>query len=133
MDFNDTQEEAAFRAETRAFLAANAEPKSRARAVLRGGLDAETVRHCKAWQAKKADAGFAGITWPKRFAGREASPIFQVIYLQEEENYAVPRGLFEIGLGMCIPTMMAYAKPEQLDRYVRPALRGEEVWCQLFS
>jgi alkylation response protein AidB-like acyl-CoA dehydrogenase len=45
----------------------------------------------------------------------------------------VPRGLFEIGLGMCIPTMMAYAKPEQLDRYVRPALRGEEVWCQLFS
>jgi acyl-CoA dehydrogenase len=34
---------------------------------------------------------------------------------------------------MCIPTMMAYAKPEQLDRYVRPALRGEEVWCQLFS
>ena len=45
----------------------------------------------------------------------------------------MPRGLFEIGLGMCIPTMMAYAKPEQLDRYVRPALRGEEVWCQLFS
>ena len=34
---------------------------------------------------------------------------------------------------MCIPTMMTYAKPEQLDRYVRPALRGEEVWCQLFS
>ena len=29
--------------------------------------------------------------------------------------------------------MMAYAKPEQLERYVRPALRGEEVWCQLFS
>jgi len=29
--------------------------------------------------------------------------------------------------------MMAYAQPEQLDRFVRPALRGEEVWCQLFS
>ena len=39
-----------------------------------------------------------------------------MIYNQEEENYAVPRGLFEIGLGMCIPTMMTYAKPEQLDR-----------------
>jgi len=34
---------------------------------------------------------------------------------------------------MCIPTMMAYARPEQLERYVTPALRGEEVWCQLFS
>jgi alkylation response protein AidB-like acyl-CoA dehydrogenase len=34
---------------------------------------------------------------------------------------------------MCIPTMMAYAKPEQLQRHVRPALYGEEIWCQLFS
>src|SRR5262245_7582972 len=134
MDFNDTPHEAAFRAEARAFLKANAEPKSRARPVLRlGDLGVDAVQRCKAWPAKKVDAGFAGITWPKRFGGREASPILHVIYQQEEENYAVPRGLFEIGLGMCNPTMMAYAAPEQLDRYVRPALRGEEVWCQLFS
>jgi alkylation response protein AidB-like acyl-CoA dehydrogenase len=134
MDFSDTPEEAAFRAEARTFLAANAEPKSGARPVLRlAGMDAEAVARCKAWQAKKADAGFAGLTWPKRFGGRELSPIFQVIFNQEEEDYAISRGLFEIGLGMCIPTMMAYAKPEQLDRYVRPALRGQEVWCQLFS
>jgi alkylation response protein AidB-like acyl-CoA dehydrogenase len=134
MDFNDTPEEAAFRNEARGFLAANAEPKSRARPVLRlGDLGGDGVQRCKEWQAKKADAGFAAITWPKQYGGREASPILQVIYHQEEDNYAVPRGLFEIGLGMCIPTMMAYATPEQLDRHVRPALRGEEVWCQLFS
>jgi alkylation response protein AidB-like acyl-CoA dehydrogenase len=134
MDFNDTPDEAIFRAEARAFLAANADPKAGARPVLRqSGVDADAVARCKAWQAKKADAGFAGLTWPKRFGGREASPILQVIYNQEEEDFAVPRGLYEIGLGMCIPTMMAYAQPEQLDRYVRPALRGEEVWCQLFS
>jgi alkylation response protein AidB-like acyl-CoA dehydrogenase len=134
MDFSDTQEEAEFRAEARAFLQANAERKSRARPVLRlGDMGEDAVRRCKEWQAKKADAGFAAITWPKRFGGREASPVLQVIYQQEEENFSVPRGLFEIGLGMCIPTMMTYAKPEQLERYVRPALRGEEVWCQLFS
>ena len=128
MDFNDTAEEAAFRGEARAFLQANAEPKGRARPVLRlGDMGSGAVHLCKAWQAKKADAGFAGITWPKRFGGREAPPIFQVIYLQEEDHYAVPRGLFEIGLGMCIPTMMAYASPEQLERYVRPALRGENL------
>jgi alkylation response protein AidB-like acyl-CoA dehydrogenase len=134
MDFNDTPEEAAFRAEARAFISANAQPKVGSRPVLRqSGVDTEAVARCKAWQANKADAGFAGLTWPKRFGGREASPILQVIYNQEEEDFVVPRGLYEIGLGMCIPTMMAYAKPEQLDRYVRPALRGEEVWCQLFS
>jgi alkylation response protein AidB-like acyl-CoA dehydrogenase len=134
MDFNDTPEEAAFRAEARAFLAANAEPKASGRPTLRlGGMTPEEVKRCKAWQSKKTDAGFTGITWPKRFGGRELSPIFQVIYNQEEEDFTVPRGLFEIGLGMCIPTMMTYAKPEQLDRYVQPALRGQEVWCQLFS
>jgi alkylation response protein AidB-like acyl-CoA dehydrogenase len=134
MDFNDTPEEAAFRAEARAFLSANAQPKAGSRPTLRqGGMDATGVAQAKHWQAKKADAGMAGLTWPKKFGGREASPILQVIYNQEEEDFTVPRGLFEIGLGMCIPTMMAYAKPEQLDRYVRPALRGEEVWCQLFS
>ena len=56
-----------------------------------------------------------------------------MIYQQEESNYLVPLGFFDIGLGMCIPTMMAYATPEQLKRYVKPALHGEEVWCQLFS
>ncbi|MGE0226491.1 MAG: acyl-CoA dehydrogenase family protein [Acetobacteraceae bacterium] len=134
MDFNDTPDEAAFRARARDFLAANAEPKAGTRPVLRlGGMDAAMVATCKAWQAKKAEAGFAGITWPKQWGGQELSPIMQVIFNQEEENYAIPRGLFEIGLGMCIPTMMTYAKPEQLERYVPPALRGEEVWCQLFS
>ena len=134
MDFNDTPAEAAFRAEARAFLAANAAPKANSRPTLRlGNLDAEAVRRCKEWQARKADAGMAGLTWPRKFGGREAPAIFQVIYNQEEEDFTVPRGLYEIGLGMCIPTMMTYAKPDQLDRYVRPALRGEEVWCQLFS
>jgi alkylation response protein AidB-like acyl-CoA dehydrogenase len=134
MDFNDTQDQAAFRAEARAFLTAHAKPRAGTKPVLRqSGIDAAAVKACKAWQALKADAGFAGLTWPKRFGGREMPPIFQVIYHQEEEDFVVPRGLYEIGLGMCIPTMMTYANPEQLDRYVAPALHGEEVWCQLFS
>jgi alkylation response protein AidB-like acyl-CoA dehydrogenase len=134
MDFDDTREEAAFRAEARAFLAANAELKSIAKPVSRGRhITPAEIARAKDWQAKKYAAGFAGITWPKRWGGRELAPIFNVIYQQEEEAYAVPRGVFEIGLGMCIPTMMAYAKPEQLERYVGPALRGEEIWCQLFS
>ncbi|MBS0644856.1 MAG: acyl-CoA dehydrogenase family protein [Proteobacteria bacterium] len=134
MDFNDTKEEAEFRARARAFLQANAKPKAGSRPVLRAlGVDAEGVKACKAWQVKKADAGFAAITWPKRYGGQELPPIFQVIYNQEEDEFVTPKGLFEIGLGMCIPTLMAYAQPEQLERYVPKALRGEEVWCQLFS
>jgi alkylation response protein AidB-like acyl-CoA dehydrogenase len=138
MDFNDTSEEAAFRADVRRFLEANAKRRSATETAHRGRYIpdanmAESLARAKEWQAKKADAGFAAITWPKKWGGRDGSPIEQVIYNQEEANYAVPRGVFEIGLGMCIPTMMAYGTPEQLERHVRPALRGEEVWCQLFS
>ena len=134
MDFDDTPAEAAFRAEVRAFLDANARKKDRSQAAQRyGDVDAERLREAKAWQAKKAAAGFAGITWSKQWGGREGTPMQQIIYNQEEANYDVPQGVFVIGLGMCIPTLMTYAPQEQLQRYVPPALRGDEVWCQLFS
>src|ERR1700694_677816 len=128
MDFNDTPEEAAFRAQVRAFLDRNAERKTGKRQVFRGRHvgAAEGLRHAKEWQAKKAQAGFAAITWPTEWGGRGGTPMQQVIYNQEETGYSVPRGVFEIGLGMCTPTMMTYGTPERLGRYVRPALRGEE-------
>jgi alkylation response protein AidB-like acyl-CoA dehydrogenase len=135
MDFNDTPEEAAFRAEARAFLQANAAPRRDDEPAQRTRYaeGPEALARGKAWQARKADAGFAGITWDPKFGGRGGTPIQQVIYSQEEARFAVPRGYFEIGLGMCIPTLIAYGSPAHLERHVRPALRGEEIWCQLFS
>ena len=134
MDFEDTAEEAGFRGEVKAFLAANAEPKKRGAPPSRSrNVGPEELARAKKYQGAKAAARLAGLTWPKQWGGREAPPIFQVIYNQEEEAYAIPRGVFEIGLGMCIPTMMAYATQDQLQRFVAPALGGKEVWCQLFS
>ncbi len=131
MDLDDTEAEAVFRAEARAFLEANAPRRHR------GGKAAvtlaERLAEAKRWQATKAAAGFAGITWPREWGGRGGTPIEQVIYHQEEETVAAPKGVFEIGLGMCLPTMIAYATPAQLARHVGPALRGEEIWCQMFS
>ena len=135
MDFDDTAEEAAFRREARAFLEANAvrrDPRNRAPVQRTVGGDAGLAAG-KAWQRRKAEAGFAGIIWPRQWGGRGGSVMQQVIYNQEEAAFDTARGVVEIGLGMCIPTMMAYAKPEQLERYVKPALFGDEVWCQLFS
>jgi alkylation response protein AidB-like acyl-CoA dehydrogenase len=135
MDFDDTPQEAEFRAAVRDFLDRHAERKSAATRARRERYprDEAALRRAREWQLLKAEAGFAGITWPKEWGGRGGTPIEQVIYDQEEARYLVPRGVYEIGLGMCIPTLMAYGTPEQLERYVRPALRGEEIWCQLFS
>jgi len=135
MDFNDTPEEAEFRAEARAWLDANATRRVEGGKKVRRAKrdDAEHRVKAREWQARKTDAGYARITWPKEYGGRSGTAIQQVIYSQEEANYSVPTGVFEISLGMCIPTMMAYATEEQLARYVQPALHGEEIWCQLFS
>jgi alkylation response protein AidB-like acyl-CoA dehydrogenase len=134
MDFDDTPDEALFRAEARAFLDSNAQRKTQAtRAYQSLELDDAAVKRAQAWQAKKADARFAGITWPERYGGRGGTALQQIIYNQEEENYVVPRGVFNQGVGLVIPTMMTYAAPDVIARYAPPALRGDEIWCQLFS
>ena len=135
MQLSYTPEQNAFRAEVRAFHDANASRKSEDEPAGRSRYNEgpEALARGKAWQAKKAAAGFAGITWDPQWGGRGGTPIQQVIYSQEEADYNVSKGYFDIGLGMCIPTLMTYGKPDQLERHVRPALRGEEIWCQLFS
>lgn len=132
MDFNDTPEEAKFRADARTFLEANCTPKSGARAQAESS-ESEYMKKAKAYQKKKAEAGFAGITWQKEHGGRGLPPIFNVIFNQEESKFDAPSGPFAIGLGMCIPTMIAFASEDQKKRFVGPALKGEEIWCQLFS
>ena len=136
MDFNDTPEEAAFRSEVRSWLDANAKPKAPGErsfnlADQRGEPD--LVKGAQEWQARKADAHWACITWPSGYGGRDATPIQNVMWNQEEARYAVPPNLFTIGQGMLGPTLMAHGSDAQKDRYLEPMLRGEEIWCQLFS
>ena len=132
MDFNDTKDEAAFRAEANAFLSQHLEPKGEK--PLRQRIDGqEYLRRAKEWQAVKAKAGYAQITWPKEIGGRGGTPMQQVIWNQEEGKFDAPTGPFTIGLGMCVPTVIAFGSDEHKKRFVGPALTGEEIWCQLFS
>ena len=131
MDFNDTAEEAEFRAEARAFLSQHLKPKTAG--ALRSGGREDFIDRAKAWQKIKAEGGFAQITWPKEMGGRGGTVMQQVIWGQEEAKFDAPTGPFAIGLGMCIPTVIAFGSDEHKKRYVQPALKGEEIWCQLFS
>jgi alkylation response protein AidB-like acyl-CoA dehydrogenase len=134
VDFSDTPQEAAFRAEARAWLENHAEPKRAQFETWQTRYgEAEGLTRAKHYQLRKAEAGFAGITWPKEYGGRGGTPIQQVIWTQEETEYLAPRGYFEIGLGMCMPTLFAYGTEEQKRRYAPRALTGDEIWCQLFS
>ena len=127
MDFEDTKDEAAFRAEARAWLEANVPSDEEM-----SGMDG--MARAKFWQKRKYDAGWACIRWPKEFGGRDASAIEQVILNQEEAKVDAPEtGVFSIGQGMAAPTLMTWADEEAKARFVPKLASGEEIWCQLFS
>jgi alkylation response protein AidB-like acyl-CoA dehydrogenase len=132
MDFNDTPEEAEYRAKVRSWLEANAPIGAKGASL--GDEDESQLETARAWQAKKAAAGYAQIRWPKEWGGGGGTTIQSVIFGQEESKLGVSLGgPFAIGLGMCLPTVMATADEETKARFVGPAVRGEELWCQLFS
>ncbi len=131
MDFNDSPDDAAYRARARGWLTANAGDYRNPPAT--SYPRDEFVRRSRAWQQAKHAAGYTGITWPKSMGGQGLSPMHAIVFGQEQSRYHVPTSLFEIGLGMCIPTVFTHGSPEIIARYVAPALAGDEVWCQLFS
>ncbi len=126
MDFNDTPDEAAFRAQARTWLEANAPSREEL-----AGMD--EIQAAKLWQKRKYDAGWACIRWPEEYGGRSASAMEQVIWNQEEGKFSTTGSVFAIGQGMAAPTLMAWASEEHKRRHLPPLASGEHIWCQLFS
>ena len=131
MDFKDNPEQASFRKKCREWLEKNAKLKIGVEKNEFANID--FLQAAKDWQKKKYDAGWAMLHWPKEYGGIAASAIERIIWSEEESKFDVPRGIFEIGLGMCGPVMMEYASEDQKARFLPPMAEGKEIWCQLFS
>jgi alkylation response protein AidB-like acyl-CoA dehydrogenase len=130
----ESPELAEFRLKVRSFLPEHA-PRRAARrdddgtALEAGAADLATQ---KAFQAALAAAGLVGLTWPKPW-GPDLTAEHQRVFNEEAAGYELPTTAFIIGLGMVIPTMIEFGTDSQRERYVAKALRGEEIWSQLFS
>ncbi|WP_075790690.1 acyl-CoA dehydrogenase family protein [Massilia putida] len=121
----------AYRADAVAWLAANAPDYSGA---ARAGLTvAQDIDLGRAWQRLKADAGYAGITLPVRYGGAGRSELEKIIFCEEEMRYDLPVLYFGVSLGNPVPIMLRHAREEDRARLGPPAIRGEQIWCQLFS
>ncbi|MFO0687312.1 MAG: acyl-CoA dehydrogenase family protein [Myxococcota bacterium] len=135
----DTPQEAAFRAEARAWLEAHAKRKNGIDDWSNGPrehtveAEDEYWRRMKAWQRTRFDGGWAAITWPKEFGGRGASPIEAIIFAEEVAAFDVSSGFIDAAVGLIGPALIRFGTPEQRARYLKPMLRGDEIWCQLFS
>jgi alkylation response protein AidB-like acyl-CoA dehydrogenase len=141
MDFDDSPEQIRFRHECVEWLEANAsrrndEGSAEMWRMLRPRTeedDATGLAAAKEWQGRKAEAGFAGITWPVPYGGRALSHQLAAIFKNEEAQFDVPANAFQVGVDMVGPTLIAHGTPEQQLQHLDPCRRGTEVWCQLFS
>lgn len=137
MDFDETEEEASFRAECRTFLSKHGSVRdSGAGRNSMSTMSEDELAHvqeCRDWQLAKFENGWAGLTWPVAYGGRGLSGLMQGIFLEEEHKIDLPVGMFAQAIGMIGPTIIAHGTEQQKSRFLKPILRGEQVWCQLFS
>ena len=129
MDLRDTPDEAAFRGELRAWIAANLSDELRGS---RGGAR-RFEELGRDWSQKLYQAGYAGLTWPKEYGGAGAPYSFQAIFLEEMARAEAPPHLGVIGLGMAGPTIIAHGTDAQKAEHLDKILSTEEIWCQGFS
>jgi len=87
----------------------------------------------RAWQALKAQHGYAGITLPTIYGGAGGTELQKLAFTEEEMRYDLPTVYYSVSLSNPLPIFLKYA-PEAMRRERGPAaLRGEEIWCQMFS
>src|SRR5580704_6128039 len=129
MDLADSPDEAAFRVAARDWLAIALpqlpwpEPS---------GLT-EKAPFWRQWQRLLFDAGYTGLSWPKEYGGAGADAKLRAIFTEETDRAGAPERLNTIGEDFAGPTIIDFGTDEQKQRFLRPILTGDEIWCQLFS
>jgi alkylation response protein AidB-like acyl-CoA dehydrogenase len=126
VDLTLSPQEEAFRDELRSWLADNhpgPEPTG----------DEAAFEFRRAWQRKLDEAHYAGLSWPQEFGGRGATLIEQALFNEELVRARAPAPANVLGLIMGGPVVIAHGTEEQKERFLKPILTAEEIWCQGFS
>jgi alkylation response protein AidB-like acyl-CoA dehydrogenase len=127
VDLTLSPQEQAFRDELRTWLEENnpgEEPD---------GDDRASFEFRRDWQRKLAEARWAGLSWPEEYGGRGATLIEQAIFNEEIVRAKAPQMANVLGLVMGGPVVIAHGTDEQKERYLKPILTADEIWCQGFS
>jgi len=132
VDYRDSPEQAAFRAEVRGWLEQHVPPYTARLAANptshgRLGIAAE-------WQRELFEGGYGALGWPEQFGGRDANIIERYIVVEESAKLAAPWHLnMAVTLGWCAPAVLTFGTEKQQQEHLRKMLAGEEIWCQMFS
>ena len=131
MALTESPQEAALRAEARAWLEEHF-PAWKREHGLRDGFAYEEELG-RSWQRVLHEGGWGAPAWPPAYGGRGFGPVESTIWAEEKARAGANLPFDVPGFGMAGPTIIAHGTDEQKERYLPPLLRGDEIWCQLFS
>ena len=126
MDYDDTPEEANFRAEFRAWLQRNDPGPAPASS---DSVAEQAFR--MSWHRALYRGGWLGLSWPEQWGGRGKSPLLEAIVNEELGTAGIPNSVGPLGwLGRAL---LLFGNDDQRRRFLMPLLKGESQWCQGFS
>jgi alkylation response protein AidB-like acyl-CoA dehydrogenase len=129
MDLADSPDEAEFRQRVREWLAESLPTLPWPEPV---ELTAK-LPFWRRWQRMLFESGYAGISWPTQYGGQGANAKIRAVFTDEADRAGAPERLNTVGEDFAGPTIIAFGTDEQKERFLRPILAGDELWCQLFS
>jgi len=129
----DQAEEAAFRERCRAFLDEHATGVGNGRADSTNDRGASLMAGAKKFQGALAEAGLAGLVYPKEFGGAGLTRAHDRIWREEYRRYPDMTSELTISHGMCLPVMNDFGTSEQKAQFMADNVAGRTVWCQMFS
>ncbi len=128
MDLTDTETEAAFRAECRAWLDANVPAEPLPSGDTREGF----ARHLE-WEQRLFADRWSVVSWPQVYGGRDATLWEWLIFEEEYYRAGAPQRVTQNGIFLLAPTVFEFGTPEQQDRLLPRMAAAQDLWCQGWS
>jgi alkylation response protein AidB-like acyl-CoA dehydrogenase len=133
VDFRDTPDEAAFRAEVRAWLGEHLVGEFAALGGAGGPADESGWDTRFEWERRLGRDRWVGLSWPEEYGGRAAPFAQQVIFSEEYARANAPARISFFGEGLFAPTLIQFGTEEQKRRFLPKIQSVDELWCQGFS
>src|SRR3990172_3940661 len=128
MDFTDTPDEAAFRAEVRAWLAEHLTGDFAELGGRGGTADEHGYETRVEWEKLLGQDRWLGLSWPEEHGGRGADFAQQIIFNEEYAKANAPARVSFFGEGLFAPTLLAFGTEEQKHRFLPKIQSVEELW-----
>ena len=98
------------------------------------GKEERSIDAARAYRRALSDAGLAGLDVSRELGGVGLdSATAASIQLALADRIPPEESIFGIGLNMAVPTILEFGSRELQQRVVPPSLRGDVIWCQLYS